>query len=414
MKKFKKKTIGIVAVVLVILLVAVSLINQGNGIEVEVESVEKGHIAEYVEELAVVISENKGNVFSPASGKVSEVLVDVGDSVDEGEVLIRMDSDDLTRQIMELEAQKSLVTAQYNEAAKPADSREIEKLQLQLSTQETIVKEAQRKMANSESLYGEGAISKEEYQAVATALEAEEAKLEGIRLDLELLKKPISQNVASQFEAQLKQLDIQMETLKSKGQDFVITSPLKGTIMTRNVEVGTYLQPGMQLMEIGDGDDLYVESDILVSEIGKVKLGASVEISHKDLGIEGVKGKVRKIHPQAFSKISDLGIEQKRIRVEIDIVGSTDGLRPGYDLDAKLVVEEKENTLIIPESAVFKNEGKNYVFVNEKGKGMLREINTGIESNKEIEVLSGLKEGEKVIISPDEELEEGIKIKVSS
>lgn len=387
------------------------MMNRSNAVDVEVAVVERGNIAEYVEELGLVVSENKGNVFSPTAGKVTEVLVKVGDPVEKGAVLVKIDSEQLTRQIMELEAQKSVIMAQYNEAKKPADNREIEKLELQLATQERNVREAQRKRDNSKTLYEAGALSYEEYQAAVTALETETAQLESYRLDLELLKKPISANVASQYEAQLRQLDIQIEELRSRGQDFVITAPVQGTVMMKTVEAGTYLQPGTQVMEIGDQEALYIESDVLVAEIGKVKVGAPVEISHKDLGIDGMQGRIRKIHPQAFSKISDLGIEQKRIKVEIDIEDVITGLRPGYDLDIKIIINSKENTLLIPENAVFQQNGKDYVFVNENNTAVLREIQKGIESKRKVEVLTGFEEGEEVILSPSEKLENGIAIK---
>ena len=407
----KKKIIGIILVIVVVLAGAVFAMNRGKAVEVEVASVEKGNIAEYVEELGLTVSENKGNVFAPTVGKVTEVLVKVGDPVKKGEVLVKIDGEQLTRKVMELEAQKSVVMAQYKEATKPIDNREIDKLKLQLTTQERSVQEAQRKKDNSKTLYEAGALSREEYQAAVTVLEMETTQLEGIKLDLELLKKPISENIAPQYEAQLRQLDIQMEELRSRAQDFVITSPLQGTVMSRSVEVGSYLQPGTQVMEIGDREALYLESDVMVAEIGKVKVGAAVEISHKDLGIVGVKGSIRKIHPQAFSKVSDLGIEQKRIKVEIDIEDAIPGLRPGYDLDVKIITNSREAVLLIPEKAIFQKNGKDYVFINENNTARLKEIQKGIESKKQVEVVAGLQEGEEVILSPSDNLEEGIPIK---
>ncbi|SNS50651.1 HlyD family secretion protein [Anaerovirgula multivorans] len=408
----KKKIVGIIAIIAVISVGAVLMMNRSKAVEVEVAAVEKGNIAEYVEELGLVVSENKGSVFSPTTGRVTEVVVEVGDQVEKGEVLVKIDSQQLAREMMELEAKKSEVMARYNEETKPIDSREIEKLESQLATQERKVQEAERKRDNNKTLYEAGAISYEEYQVIIVDLEQEVAQLEEINLDLELLRKPVSENIASQYEAQLRQLDIQMEDLRSKGKDFVITSSLTGTVMMKEVEVGSYLQPGMQVMEIGDKEALYIESDVLVSEIGKVKVGSAVEISHKDLGIEDVKGTIRKIHPQAFSKISDLGIEQKRIKVEMDIEDTVEGIRPGYDLDVKIIVNSREDVLLIPENAVFQQNGKNYVFVNEGNAAVLREIQKGIESKRQVEVITGLQEGEEIILSPDEKLEKGIAIKV--
>lgn len=338
-------------------------------------------------------------------------MVKVGDLVEAGDILVRMDGQQLSRQMMELEAQKSALMAQYKEVMEPVDGREIQKLELQITTQERRVQEAERKRDNHKTLYEAGAISYEDYHATVTALEVEEKQLDALLLDLEVLKKPVSENVISQYEAQLRQLDIQMEDLRSKEQDMVITSPIKGTVMIKEVEVGQYLQPGLHIMEIGDKDTLYVESDVLVGDIGNVKIGGSVEISHKDLDIEGMKGRVRKIHPQAFSKVSDLGIEQKRVKVEIDLEDTNEEIRPGYNLDLKIIIQRKEDALLIPESAVFQIKGKDHVFVNENNIARLREIKKGIESKREVEVIAGLEEGEEVILSPNEALEEGKTIK---
>lgn len=407
----KKKVIGMIVILFMTMMAVVWFMNRNNVVEVEIAAVKKDSIAEYIEELGVVMTEKKSNIFAPAAGKVTEVMVKVGDLVEAGDILVRMDGQQLSRQMMELEAQKSALMAQYKEVMEPVDGREIQKLELQITTQERRVQEAERKRDNHKTLYEAGAISYEDYHATVTALEVEEKQLDALLLDLEVLKKPVSENVISQYEAQLRQLDIQMEDLRSKEQDMVITSPIKGTVMIKEVEVGQYLQPGLHIMEIGDKDTLYVESDVLVGDIGNVKIGGSVEISHKDLDIEGMKGRVRKIHPQAFSKVSDLGIEQKRVKVEIDLEDTNEEIRPGYNLDLKIIIQRKEDALLIPESAVFQIKGKDHVFVNENNIARLREIKKGIESKREVEVIAGLEEGEEVILSPNEALEEGKTIK---
>ncbi|WP_070000280.1 efflux RND transporter periplasmic adaptor subunit [Cellulosilyticum sp. I15G10I2] len=408
----KKKVIGIVLVGVAILGTAGFLMtNKSQSVEVETIAVQKGNISEYVEELGLVVSENKGSVFAPTAGKVTAVMKDVGDFVDQGEVLVKIDGQQLSRQIMELEAQKSALMAQYNEAVKPIDRKEIEKLELQLNTQKKRVEEARRQNEVNKTLYEAEAISYEEYHVTLTMLQEAEAQLEAINLDLDLIKKPVSENIINSYNAQLKQLDIQMEKLRSQGEDYVVTAPLKGTVMSKFVEAGAYVQPGTQVMEIADGEALYIESDVLVAEIAKIKIGTAVEISHKDLGIEAVKGTVKKIYPQAFSKVSDLGVEQKRIKVAIDLDEKIEGLRPGYDLDLKIIINQKENVLLIPENTVFEKNGKHYVFVSENNIALIKEIQKGIESKRQIEVVSGLHESDLVIVSPDDKLEEGIVLK---
>jgi HlyD family secretion protein len=406
-----KKIIGIIFIICIAIGGYYYIANQDKVVEVEVMTVERGHIVEYVEEVGVVVSENKGQVFAPTAGRVTQVLVGFGDFIEEGQVIARIDSQQLSRQIMELEAQKSALFAEYSEAVKPIDNREIEKLELQLEIQNKNVEEATRIRDLNKSLYESDIISYEEYHTSVKALDLELAKVEQIELDLELINKPISENIESMYQAQFKQIDLQIDNLRNQGQDFVVTSPHKGTIISKHVEVGSYMQPGTPMIEVSDQENLYIETDLLVSEIGKVQIGSEVELYHEDLGIDGVKGIVRKIHPQAFSKLSDLGLEQKRITVEIEMDARIEGLRPGYDLEVKIVVNRQENVVLIPEKAIFEKEQKQYVFVNDNNIAVLREIETGLESSRQVEVISGLEAGEILIVSPDENLEEGIMVR---
>ncbi len=82
-------------------------------------------------------------------------------------------------------------------------------------------------------------------------------------------------------------------------------------------------------------------------------------------------------------------------------------------MEIKLITNESKDTLIIPENSVFKLDGKTFVFVEVNGRAELREVTTGLKSGRQIEVLSGLSEGELVIESPDPKLEEGSKIKLT-
>lgn len=407
----KKKIIGIVIGIAVIGTVGFYMANQSGGIEVNTAEVVKGDIAEYVEELGVVKSKNHVSIYAPAAGKVSEVLVDIGDKINKGDVLVKLDEDELARQVAELEAQRLSVLAQYKEAREPSNENSIRKLKLEIDSIEKRIETAEEDVSKSEELYNAGAISSEEYERVQRSLDTEKSNLEKAKLDLELIKEPASQNIIDQYQAQLKQIDIQIEGLKDIGQDYTIVASTNGTILNKAVENGSYLQPGTQIMEIGNTEELYIESDILIGDIANIEEGAIVNISNEDLGITDLKGEVRKIHPNAFSKISDLGVEQKRIKVDIDIENTPQNIRPDYDLDIKIIIDSKKDTLIIPESAVFTIEEKEYVFINNSGTAELRQITRGIESQREVEVLSGLQEGQIVILSPDDSIEEGVNVR---
>ena len=409
----KKKLLLIGIPAAVSLAAAAYFMSMSGGTEVTATKVTKGDISEYVEELGTVELRDSLKVSSPVSGEVLEILVKAGDEVAEGDILLKMDGSDVTRNLAELDTQVIAVQAQLNDARRAGNINSIASLELDISNLSATIKEDETKLENLKSLFEAGAVSQEEYRASERALETQKLTLQKLKLQLNQLRNPVSQNIIAQFEAQLKQLQIQRESLVDLQGDFTLTAGISGTVMNLEAEKGTFLQPGIPVMEIGDVSSLYVEADVLVGDIEGITEGTKVQISSKDLNIDGLAGKVSLIHPNAFTKISDLGIEQKRIRVEVDFENGSTGLRPGYDLEARFILNESKDALIIPESSVFKMDGKSFVFVADNGKAVLREVETGIESGREIEVLSGLAVGELVIESPDSDLEEGAKIKIN-
>ncbi|WP_313756704.1 efflux RND transporter periplasmic adaptor subunit [Tissierella sp.] len=406
----KKKVI--IAIIFIIIIVTVSYIKYAKRfIEVNTATVEKGNITKYVEELGVVKSENQVNIYSATTGMVSKVLVDIGHKVKKGDVLVILDKDEIIRDMEQLSNKRKAILAEYNEAKKPIDNREISKLELEIEDLEKKLVNLRRILDNKKTLYDEGAISYEEYQEALLQMESETINLEKAKLDLEIIKKPISQDIVTKFETQLRQLDIQEKDLEKSYKDSSINSNIDGIVFGKFVEEGSYIQQGTSIMDIGNIDKLYIESDILVEDVMEVLEGARVHITNKDLNIVDLEGIVKKIHPYAFAKTSDLGIQQKRVKVHIEINGNERGLRPGYDLEVKIITEKANDILIVPKKALFIIDGKDYVFIDDNGKAKLREVITGIESDKDVQIIQGLREGEIVILSPHKEIREGIRIK---
>lgn len=407
----KKKVVIVIIALILIAGVSTAIASQNKAIEVNTEAVTSGSIASYVEEIGEVKVREHVNVYSPTAGKVTEVLVEIGDKVKEGDILIKLDGEELSRRIEELDAQRSSILAQYNEAKKPVDKEAIEKLKIEINNLEKRIITAEKEVNDTKLLFDEGAISSGEYEAAVRNLDVEKGNLQKSKLDLEQLNKPISGNIIAQYEAQLKQIDLQKESLINSGEDYTIMAAIDGAVLMKNVEEGNYLQPGLHIMEIGNTNNLYIESEILVGDAVKIKEGSEVIISSNDLNIVDLKGVVNKIHPTAYSKVSDLGIEQKRIKIDIEIEQPDVQLKPGYELDLDIIMERKEDALIIPENAVFEMDKKEYVFIVDNGKTVLREVVTGIESQRQIQIIEGLKEGDLVILSPENSIKEGIKVK---
>jgi len=407
----KKKIIWIVIFLVIASLAGIKIMMGSPAVPVESAKVIRGNIEEYIEETGNLVLEEETVIYSVSSGKIIHSAKKAGETVKAGEILARIDNSDLLLETRALEAQKLAIAAKYDDARDTTNDEEIRRLNAQVRSAEAAYEEAKSTMDNNRVLYESGAVSLDTYKSSVTKLAAAEAGLETANSSLALAQKGASVNVRKQYEAQLSEIQARIEQLKKKSEDMVIKSPIDGMIMTSEVEEGSIVQVGSKLFEIGGSKGLYIESDVLIEDIAGVKVGSTVIIDDEDIGIKAMKGTVKKIHPKAVSKMSDLGIEQKRVRVEIGLDGTIEGLRPGYDLTVKIITQSRKDTLLIAEKAVFNYQGKDHVFVDEGGFAKLRAIEKGLESNEQIEVLKGLNEGEEVILSPDETLEEGAKIK---
>lgn len=407
----KKKMIWIGIIVLAAVALGYGLMPKNQAVDVEVSKVERGNIDQYIEEIATVSLENETSIYATVGGKVVEITAEIGEEIKVGDVLARLDDKEMLLQIKALEAQKQSTLAQYEEAKSPVKQEEINKLTAQVRSAEAAYEEAKRVETTNKVLYENNAISFDTYQNSLSQLTTAEANLESAKNNLALAQKGISNHVRNQYQAQIAGIQAQIDLLYKQLNDLSIQATNDGTVIAKEIETASFVQPGQLLFEIGNIRDIFLESDILVEDIRDVKLGADVIIENDDLGITGLKGTIRKIYPKAFSKLSDLGIEQKRIKVEIDFIDKIEVLKPGYDLDIKIITESKNNTLLVDEKAVFEYQGKDHVFVVDNGTATLRAIETGIESDNWVEVLKGLQEGEEIILSPDEKISEGIKIK---
>ena len=158
--------------------------------------------------------------------------------------------------------QRLSVLAQHHK--KPVDNEVIEKLNIEIRNIEQRIQAAEKELNDKEVLLEAGAVSRDEYDLALRNLDFEKGNLEKARLDLDQYQKPVSSNILAQYEAQLKQLDIQKQGLMDSSKDFTISSSIDGTILFKNLDEGSYLQPGMHILEIGNTDEMYIEVDILV------------------------------------------------------------------------------------------------------------------------------------------------------
>jgi HlyD family secretion protein len=249
------------------------------------------------------------------------------------------------------------------------------------------------------------------YDASESSLRNAEQTLKMAEYNLKLLTDGVSREDIKAAEANVGMAGVQLqELLNNKGKTTVV-SHINGTVLSKEVEKEQAVASGTLLYEIGDYDTAYIRVDALVDDIAHIRKGQKALISGEVLSDADIEGTVYYIAPRAETSVSSLGIEQQRIEVRISFDNKSLKLKPGYTLDVDIAASEKQEALCIPDKALFEFDGKDAVFIVRNNRLELRTIETGLENEDFVEVLSGINEGEIVVIDPDSKLEAGQKIK---
>lgn len=381
------------------------------GQAIETAVVSKGEIKQYIEDTATVQSNKKVTTYIEGSGKITNIKVDVGDSVKKGDVILTMDKEDLELKLQDASAKIDAAKAQLQGTDLSNSVNKIEIAQAAVDQAKVVYEASSRNLDSSKVLYNSGTISKQEFDNAEDEYKTAEAALKSANFQLEDIKEGTPDYVKNQYIAQIKQAVILRDTIMREIEKQQVTAPVDGVVLEKLIEENSLGTAGTAAFLIGDTKSLELEANILSDDVYKVKIGNEVEVSGKPIGNSIIKGKITKIAPEAKNITSSLGVNQKRVPVTIELNDTAGLLKPGYDLDIKVITEVKKDTLIIPDTSVFDYKGNSCVFVVDNGKAVIKQIKKGIESEKLIEVISGLKSGEKVLLKPDNNIKEGMKIK---
>lgn len=381
------------------------------GQTVETAVVSKGEIRQYIEDTATVQSNKKVTTYIEGSGKITNIKVDVGDSVKKGDVILTMDKEDLELKLQDANAKIDAAKAQLQGTDLSNSANKIEIAQAAVDQAKVVYEASSRNLDSSKVLYNSGTISKQEFDNAEDGYKTAEAALKSANFQLEDIKEGTPDYVKNQYIAQIKQAVILRDTIMREIEKQQVTAPVDGVVLEKLIDENSLGVAGTAAFLIGDTKSLELEANILSDDVYKVKIGNEVEVSGKPIGNSIIKGKITKIAPEAKNITSSLGVNQKRVPVTIELKDTAGLLKPGYDLDIKVITEAKKDTLIIPDTSVFDYKGNSCVFVVDNGKAVIKQIKKGIESEKLIEVISGLKSGDKVLLKPDNNIKEGMKIK---
>jgi HlyD family secretion protein len=396
-KKKRRKKIMIIGIVVAAVLIFAGVLyaftHGGTKIDPsKLAKVERNDLAKSVVATGKVTPITKVEVKSKASGIVKKLFVEYGDRVKKGQLLAQLDKEEILAQVDQAiaglqaaEASLKSAEADYERARVDAEGPDVPLLK--------------RAYDRAMGMAKEGVVSTSALEDAERNYELALNKQNVAKAQVTVLRAKIaqSQGQVAQDRATLKQLEEQLGYTD-------VTSPIDGIVLSRDVEIGDAVSSILVLgssatlvMTLGDTREVYVKGKVDESDIGKVYIGQPARIKVESFKDKSFNGKVTKISPMGVEKDNVTTFE---VRVSINNPGGE--LKAEMTANAEIILEEHKNVLQIPEgSLIYDKDKKASVEVPDPkakdGKKKMA-VNVGISNGAKTEVLSGLKEGDEVVL----------------
>lgn len=407
----KKKIIGITLIVSLIIIFAIGFTSRNNTNEDEIE--EETYIPVEVSRVnysnLATISTMSGNVNADKDimilpsmpGKVKTVKVKDGDRVKEGDLLFTLDGEDVQKQIDQAKIAYDMAKVNYNMGQDQASASQ-DSFQRTEELTETVLNNARVNFENTKKLYEVGALSKSQLDQAEIALQQQETQMQA---QLDQAKIGASDNVLALSKIQLNQAELAYNQAKSAFDNTLIRSPIDGIVTGISIEVGGMASNAQPSMNIVDMDNVFVKIQVVDGLINKVTEGGKVNLIIPAISPEYISALMDNINT-----IPDPRTQLYSIKIYIE---NKDGrIKPGMFANVEIPLEVKNHVLSIPSQAIIIRDGKNLVYIVEDNKSVEKEIELGLDTGKEVEVLKGLNEKDEVIIKGQNYVKDGQAVKV--
>ncbi|MDW5298677.1 MAG: biotin/lipoyl-binding protein [Sedimentibacter sp.] len=424
MKKNIKK-ISLFAAVIAVLLISYFLFSdKGNPIvEVSAFSANMGSISKTIEFSGVVKSSDMEEIMVKPNLEVSKTYVTENDKVEKGQLLAELDTTDLLISLKksqisleqlysDLAEEESVSNSAdkdilYNTLLRSKEALEKNKKDLELSAAD---------LERSKILYEENVISKAEYDKYVTAKTNLESNLKISELtynDAVTKYNDYGSSVKLNVEKinrQIESLNLDIESLNNKIEETKIYSTINGILTDFPLTEGRNTLSNSKIIIYDTASYEFVgniaqEDAVLVKE----GLNSDVTVNGITKSYEGVVSQVDKT-----AKIDEAsGSKTPKVEVKIKIINADDFLKSGFEGDASVRIDKKENVLVIKREALKKDEeNKQYLYVLKNGVASKTHVETGLSDDYYVSVLFGINENDLVILNPPMELTDGMRVKM--
>jgi len=282
---------------------------------------------------------------------------------------------------------------------------EIEQAKAQVESQKSALEKLKLNKDRMEKLYSKGMATLEEKQNAYWDYQQGVAKLSEVEaLCKQTVEGPRKEDIEA-ARAQLSTRQEELEQVEDNLEKTTITAPFNGVIVKKHKEIGEWINESEALADIINIEKILIHTNISEKDIAKVKRGQSADVSFDALPNQELKGTVKEIIPQADT-------QSRTFPVKIEVDNRNHKLYAGMFARIKLYLGKNSQALMVPNDAVLKSDSIRYLFTVNDSKAHRVEVKIGREKGDLIEVKGNIKLGDQVVVTNNEVLREGMKVKI--
>ena len=337
-------------------------------IPVDVHTVERGTIIAEVMGTGTLEARMEATVSPKISGRIAEVLVDQGERVKAGDILVRLDDEELQQQVAIAEANV--------EAANAA----IDRLKIDKTRTNAVFEQADKSHERTQALAKQNAVSSDEIDKVSTALAVAVAD--------------VSRAEAAIAEGQ-KELISAQKTLqyhRARLHDTKIHAPFDGLIVKRNREPGDVVMPGTGMLTLISTDELWIRAWVDETEMARLMPDQPARVVFRSESSSCYEGTVARLGREADR-------ETREFIVDVRVLELPTNWAVGQRAEAFVEIERRQNVVVLPAKLIVNSGDHRGVFVDAEGSAAWRELQLGVRSSDAVEIVDGLAEGD-VVVTP--------------
>lgn len=368
---------------------------------VQVETVKTGSVSSEAGISAKLAPSEEVQVSPKMGGKITSLPVKLGQHVEKGQLLFKLDETELQNTVRQAEAALRVAQASLNQTGSTSDQGLVQ-AKNSLKQAETALADAKVNQQRMQQLFNQGAISAQQMEQANSQLTTAQTSYENAQQSLQAAQQKTGLQVS---EASVNQSAVSLANAREQLANATVTAPISGFVSSVSGAVGQ--MSGQQpVVVIVNTNPLLVKANLSEADITKVKVGTVVKVNVQSTD-KTIEAKVTAVSPVMDSQL-------KAYPIEITIPNPSNELKSDMVVNVTFpsTTSESSNAIVISRKAVFDRDGKRYVFKLEGEIAKLTEVTTGKSSSDSIEITSGLSAGDQIVVKGQTLLQDGSKTSI--